>query len=534
MLSSDQGQEGDRYRRHVLMVGGSSADRDAIAELLAEAGDDADELVWVASESGVIDGLGNAKVILWRLGSGTRLAEFVEWVDAAEHTAPVVAVMDAGEDDIAAIRAGATDALLFDRLDAGTLSRSIRYSMERHRLIAELERERQLLHALLDTLPSAIYFKDADSRFLRVSRKLANDFRLDHPSDAIGKTDSDFFEKEHSNNTFRDEQALVRGDVDVIRKEEREVWADGRVTWAATSKLPLRDRLGRIVGTFGMSLDVTDKKAAESLLRSDKEAAEDASRAKSDFVANISHEIRTPMNAILGMTDLVLETDLDATQRDYLGMVRESAEALMAIVDDVLDFSKIEAGKMELSPTTVEIRALCAQTLSALTVRANKKGIDLIVDIDESMPKLLDVDGVRLRQVITNLVVNAIKFTDTGSVTFSLDLITESEQEAVIRLSVSDTGIGIPRAKLGEIFAAFEQADASTTRRFGGTGLGLSISSRIVALMGGLLEVESVEGEGSRFHFSIAVPKGEQRALSPLAHRRRTERQSIWPAFSRG
>ncbi len=203
-----------------MLLGGSAAERDVIAGLLSEGGDDAYELDWVHSESTVVDGLGSTQVILWRLGAGARLEEFVEWIDAAEFTAPVVAVMDAGEDDIAAIRCGATDAVIFDRLDTGTLSRSIRYSMERHRLITELERERQLLHALLDTLPSAIYFKDIESRFLRISRKLANDFRLDHPSDVIGKTDSDFFEEEHSNNTFRDEQALVRGEVDVIRKEE--------------------------------------------------------------------------------------------------------------------------------------------------------------------------------------------------------------------------------------------------------------------------------------------------------------------------
>ncbi|MGA9597857.1 MAG: histidine kinase dimerization/phospho-acceptor domain-containing protein, partial [Acidimicrobiia bacterium] len=447
LLSPERGSGGESHRRNVMLMGGSLADRDVIARLLSEAGSDAYDLDWVQSESAIVWGLGGTQVILWRLGEGARLAEFVEWVDAAEHTAPVVAVMDPGEDDIAAIRCGATDAVIFDHLDAGTLSRSIRYSVERHRLITELERERQLLHALLDTLPSAIYFKDAESRFLRISRKLANDFNLAHPSQVIGKTDSDFFAEEHATTAFRDEQALVGGEVDVIRKEEREVWADGRVTWAATSKLPLRDRMGRIVGTFGMSLDVTDKKAAESLLRSDKEAAEDASRAKSDFVANISHEIRTPMNAILGMTDLVLETDLDATQRDYLEMVRESAEALMVIVDDVLDFSKIEAGKMDLSPTTVDIRALCAQTLSPLSVRADRKGIELVVDVHESVPSLLVVDSVRLRQVIANLVVNAVKFTDTGSVTFSLALAAESDEEVVVRFAVRDTGIGIRRAK---------------------------------------------------------------------------------------
>ncbi len=275
------------------------------------------------------------------------------------------------------------------------------------------------------------------------------------------------------------------------------------MTWASTTKLPLRDEQGRIVGTFGISRDITQQKEASEELRRAKEAAEDASRAKSDFLANMSHEIRTPMNAIIGMTELVIDTELTASQRDYLKMVRESGESLLSLINDILDFSKIEAGKLDLDFTPLELREGLGDTMKSLALRAHSKGLELACQIPPQVPERLMGDVGRLRQIVVNLVGNAIKFTEAGEVVLHVELQSQSDDEVVLHFSVSDTGIGIPEEKLSAIFDAFEQVDSSTTRRYGGTGLGLAISSKLVQLMGGRIWVESEIGRGSTFHFTV-------------------------------
>ena len=367
----------------------------------------------------------------------------------------------------------------------------------------------ELVRLLLDSTPEAIYGIDIAGRCTFCNTACLQLLGYETSAELLGRN---MHELIHHTRTDGTPYPVEDCHIYEAFRQGTGTHVDNEVLWrkdgtrfpAEYWSRPIR-RGEELVGSVVTFVDITERRRAEQALRDAKHAAEAANEAKSTFLTTMSHEIRTPMNGILGMTELVLDTDLTTEQRENLGLVRLSAESLLSIINDILDFSKIEAGKLEMEAIPFDLRESLGETMKSLSVRAHQKGLELIYDVQPEVPEALLGDPGRIRQILINLVGNAIKFTEKGEVFITVD--EESQENAVscLHFMIKDTGLGIPKEKQGKVFEAFSQADGSMARKYGGTGLGLTICTRLVTMMGGAIWVESELGQGSTFHFTVRV-----------------------------
>jgi two-component system sensor histidine kinase/response regulator len=322
--------------------------------------------------------------------------------------------------------------------------------------------------------------------------------------EAVGKSEFDLYDRADAEIYQQDNDRVIKTGESVINRKEKLTLANGQTHWMLTTKVPWRDAENNIIGLAGIGRDITET-----------ERLSEVSQAKSRLLATMSHEIRTPMNAIIGMTELTLNTRLNHTQREYLETVRNSAEALLTLLNNILDFSKMEAGKVELEKINFDLRDTLGEVVQTLAVRAHATGLELTLHVRPDVSDSLVGDPHRLRQIMLNLIGNALKFTKEGEISVQVSQERASDSEVWLRFAVKDTGIGITIEQRANLFQAFEQADTSVTREYGGTGLGLAISAQLASLMGGKIEVESEPGKGSIFAFSARFGIGTAVADRP-------------------
>jgi len=372
---------------------------------------------------------------------------------------------------------------------------------------AELHEQKAFLRRIIDLNPSFIFAKDRQGRFTLANRALADAYGT-NVKNLIGKTDADFHhDKEQAEQFHRDDLRVMDSQAEKFLPEEEFTDKQGNTNWLQVAKIPIVSPDGKAYQVLGVATDVTLQKKAAIEMQRAKEAAEGATRAKSAFLANMSHEIRTPMNAVIGMTGLLLDTELTPEQREFAETIRTGGDALLAVINDILDFSKIESGKLDLEEQPFSLEHCIEEALDLLTGKASEKGLDLAYIIHEPAPHRVVGDVARLRQILVNLVGNAVKFTARGEVVVSVHSNLISEGRFELHFAVRDTGIGIPSDKIGLLFRSFSQVDSSTARHYGGTGLGLAISQRLSEMMGGRMWVESEPGKGSTFHFTVRAER---------------------------
>ncbi len=371
-----------------------------------------------------------------------------------------------------------------------------------HLLQVQRQRAEMRYRAFMENIPAIALIKDSEGRIVYMNEPMAR-FTQKKFEDVKSEVLADRLPPEIAATLRQHDQQILSNKLS-MQFEEMIPSPDGVPHNWLTFRFPIEEPEGDVlVGT--VSIDISDRKEADEELRKAKEAAEAANLAKSEFLANMSHEIRTPLNGVIGMTDLALATDLTIEQQEYLQIIKLSADSLLTVINDILDFSKIEAGKIDFEEIDFNLRDMVEMTMKTLAFRADEKGLELLCDFAPEVPEAIHGDSTRLRQVIVNLVGNAIKFTEKGEVEIKVRAVGEPGDQQMIHFTVCDTGIGICPDKQQSIFEPFTQADSSTTRKYGGTGLGLSISIRLVRLMGGDIWVESELGKGTKFHFQFPL-----------------------------
>lgn len=376
---------------------------------------------------------------------------------------------------------------------------------EIRKALENLNTEKGLLRSLMDNFPYTIYFKDSDSRFIRINEAQAIMLGLNHPDEAIGKTDFDFFAPQHAQEAFDDEQRILSSGEQIIGKTERIRTANGNFIWVSATKVPVRNQDGEITGLVGISMDVTEKYLAEQKLHEARKKAVESDRLKSAFLANMSHEIRTPMNGIIGFSNLLKNGNIEREQQnEYLGYIEKCGNSLLSLIDDIIDVSKIEAGQLVIRESETCINELLHDlfiTFDKNRLSENKKNIELRLCLPENFGLLYtNTDPQRLKQVFSNLIGNAFKFTEKGYIEFGYNLAGRE-----IEFYVKDTGLGIPKDKFNLIFERFGQVMENERLNHKGTGLGLAISVNIVKLLGGRMWLDSEINKGSTFYFTIPL-----------------------------
>ncbi|MEJ2658436.1 MAG: response regulator [Desulfobacterales bacterium] len=367
----------------------------------------------------------------------------------------------------------------------------------------EKNESEQRFRLISETLPVGIFETDANGECLYTNTSWQEIFGVSL-MESLTCDWKEFLHPEDKE-SVSEQWAQTLTNLKAFSKDCRIINSKGDERWIHLRSSPVFSDTGtRYTGTV---MDITDRKRTEVELKRAKDAAEAASIAKSEFLANMSHEIRTPMNGVIGMTNLLLDTELGKEQREFTETIQKSADSLMAVINDILDFSKIEAGKLELEIIDFDLRVTLEEVGELMGLKAYEKGLEFASVIHHEVPSLLQGDPGRLRQILINLVGNAVKFTDTGEVTLKAVLEEEDKHRALIRFSVSDTGIGIAEEGMNRLFKSFSQVDGSTSRKYGGTGLGLAISKQLTELMGGTIGVDSKEGEGSTFWFTVTLEK---------------------------
>lgn len=374
--------------------------------------------------------------------------------------------------------------------------------------LKQLRRRAEELNTLLIAIPALVYFKDRQLNYVIVNKSFEEFSRM--PAELIiGRNAAQIFELYHTDAYDEEEKKVIETGNPVYEIEENFSLGQRKVV-LMTNLAPVKNSLGSTIGLVGVSWDITEQKKSQVELEKAKEAAEAGTLAKSEFLATMSHEIRTPLNGIIGMSQILSTQLKEPTNREHLDIIIASGQSLLALVNDILDFSKIEAGMLSMENADFEFRELIRELESLFSIKANEKGLSLQSKLSAKIPKYLSGDPHRFKQILLNLINNAIKFTEKGSVSIEITTLKSADPEQIlVKTMVTDTGIGVREEQLSKLFQNFEQLDASNTRKYGGTGLGLAISRKLAQMMGGEIGVESKYGSGSTFWFVIPFKKAQ-------------------------